>query len=205
MHRFLALLASFVVSPVLAANYVYTNSYYFDTFYPYAACTIGSCANYAASMRVTGSFSTAAPLPAMLNFADIRGSITSFSINDGVNTISSSDPAARVQAARIWTDANGAVTQAQFVFQQWTSGTNGAHAVGDRLNIIEHDSPGIQDYVLNNVACSAMAGDACSTFTFDRNSSYGFIEDTTGTWVLQLSVVLERSTARPSVKKALSR
>ena len=79
------LLACAIALPAFATTYTFTSPSYSFVIPFTPPCTVGTCVNYTTSMNVAGSFTTAAPLAANLLNTDVRGAITSYSFNDGLN------------------------------------------------------------------------------------------------------------------------
>src|SRR5205809_130554 len=114
MKRLLVLLAVLAASPVLAATYTFTGPA-FSSVQSNTTCTVGTCATYTTSMNVTGSFTTAAPLAANLSNTNVAALVTSYSFNDGVNTIASPDSNARIHTFTVTTNGSGAITATQIL------------------------------------------------------------------------------------------
>jgi hypothetical protein len=162
MKRMFALCLGVLALPATAATYTFTGPAY-TAHNDHTACPAGTCADYTLSMNVTGSITTATPLPPSSVILDIGPLVTSYSFNDGINTIASSDSNARIAKGFVVTDAAGTITGTDLRLQQWTTGTPGAHAVGDRLNMITIISPTLG--ARNNIVCATMAaGDVCIGF-----------------------------------------
>lgn len=100
-----ALLSLMLVAPALpalAATYTFTGPLY----------GANAVAPYTANMRITGSFTTATPLPP--NVVEMIGpsgsnQVTSWSFNDGINTFTK-DNSYESHSFRVGTDANGNIT-----------------------------------------------------------------------------------------------
>jgi hypothetical protein len=200
MKRFVVLLATIIALPAFASTFTYS---YTGPFYTgassfianHSTCTIGVCADYTASMRVTGSFTLAAPLAAGL----VNSNITplTYSFNDGINTIASSDPNAFIGGIQISTDGTGAITAWFVSVSQWTTGTPGAHVAGDRLNMIISDNP-VQDVGTNNTSClNVLVNQHCNGVHNDSNTSEGGI-DVVGAWTFSF-VTSAAPTAVPTL------
>ncbi len=190
IHRAtLSLLATLLSLPALAVTYQYTGPNFtsVSNFTPPCPAT-SVCANYAVGMRITGSFSTAAPLPA--GFAgSVVGSITSYSFSDGVNTIASTGSGSRLSGFYLRTDSSGAIIYAQIGLQQWQRGA-GTHAVGDKYNNIYLNSPGSSHAGVNSFTCMAVgispagAADACTQPGEGIDGSSALVNPGTGVWTL---------------------
>jgi len=178
----LGLLLAGMALPARSATYSYTSPL-FSAIVDNTTCAVGTCATYTTAMRVTGSFTTPAPLPPNLTSASITSAVSSYSFDDGVNTIGSSDPDARIAFFNVTTDGSGAITDALISVHQWTTGSN-PHGNADRLDqiLIGPDSIGI-----NNAFCPAGGivgvADVCGSpiSSSDTNTSLGGTPDD-GTW-----------------------
>jgi hypothetical protein len=177
----LGLLLAGMALPAWSATYSYTSPLFSDVS-DNTTCAVGTCATYTTAMRVTGSFTTPAPLPPNLTSANITSAVSSYSFDDGVNTIGSSDPDARIRFFNVTTDGSGAITDALIVVHQWTTGSN-PHGTADRLDqiLIGPDSIGV-----NNGFCpGGVSGvtDVCGDplAASDTNTSLGGTPDD-GTW-----------------------
>jgi len=178
----LGLLLAGMALPAWSATYSYTSPL-FSTIIDNTTCAAGTCATYTTAMRVTGSFTTPAPLPPNLTSANITSAVSSYSFDDGVNTIGSSDPDARIAFFNVTTDGSGAITDALIGVHQWTTGSN-PHGTADRLDeiFIGPDSIGI-----NNGICPVggivVSADVCGSplIASDTNTSLGGTPDD-GTW-----------------------
>jgi hypothetical protein len=187
----MGLLLAALAPPARSATYAYTGTL-FTSVANNTTCTIGSCASYTSAMRVTGSFDTAAPLPANLPsgpLTNIAPLVTSYSFTDGVNTIASGDPEARLFDARASTDAVGAIVFARVRVQRWRSGSS-PHVVGDRFDDVFVDISG--SVAGNNRPCTAVGtssfsgvADTCTGFGFDTDVSIATAASG-GTWSSQL-------------------
>lgn len=139
----------------------------------YAACATGPCQNFTLAMGVSGSFTTASPLPANLAGASIAALVTSFSFSDGLTTYSSADPATRIYLFQVTTDAAGAVTDAAVVISRWETGVS-PHAVNDRtsLMVITGTSQGGHNYQCTALGTSpAGTADSCDLEVADGSAS----------------------------------
>jgi len=173
-----------VASPVSAATtYDYIGPPY-TLLHNHTTCTLGTCNDYATSMRVTGSFTVSVPLAPNLANVDISTSanLLAWTFFDGVNTISNTTPNAYIFPGFFFvsTDTVGNVTSTtDIVVGNFTT------SVGTGMNIrvnsigVGDDAPG--DYGLNNDWCMTMNGSACSNEMQDTNSSSG-VNFTAGAW-----------------------
>ncbi|MBK6960369.1 MAG: IPTL-CTERM sorting domain-containing protein [Gammaproteobacteria bacterium] len=137
-QRLLLALACLCLSPSLwAATYSYQGPTYASKIDFTSPCGTGPCANYALGQNITGQFTTAAPLPPNLFFADVHANVTSYSFTDGVNSYSSSDPNTRLHVFAISTDAAGNILAATswVQIQLWLTGSS-PHAPGDRAAVL---------------------------------------------------------------------
>ena len=155
-----------------AATYSYTGGTY-TTFVDFTApCAIGACGNFNGTMRLSGTFTTSAPLPANLVAQPIRPLITGLHFTDGQTTYDMADPRLRFRRADVSTDATGAVTNIDFLVQRWAT-PGGAHAAGDRLDMVRvftGNSTVFKNLFCNNVAVTVDA-DSCQSVNPDAPSS----------------------------------
>ena len=109
MKKYLVFLAAALLQAgAWAVTYTYVGSTYAPSaITDYTNCTIGTCGNFTAAMSQSGSFTTAAPLPANLSNADIASLITSFSFSDGLTQYNNSDPETTLYSGQAYTDASG--------------------------------------------------------------------------------------------------
>lgn len=199
--RILAALVVYGVAVAAHATITYTYSY---TGQPYSKgkianftppCGAGSCANYSGTMSITGSFTTAAPLPPNLpSRTDIPGLVTSYSFTDGINLFSSTDPNSRRYEVRAQTDSSGNIVASgmDISLERWQTGSS-PHAVNDRFANVGigfgHDS------AINNAPCSEIASpppsppvdsDSCAGFRTDESHSSA-TGGSSGTWSITSS------------------
>lgn len=85
MTRLALLVLAFLSMPAWATTYYFASDPYTIRF-PHSTCGTGTCADYPAGARVTGSFTTAVPLAGNLPATEVTPLVTSYSFNDGVNT-----------------------------------------------------------------------------------------------------------------------
>jgi hypothetical protein len=136
-------------------------------------CTQGPCASYAPTARITGSFTTASPLPP--NFAgDATALVTDFSFTDGVNIYARGDPALRRHDFLVYTDAAGVPLFASSVFLElWETGV-APHQAGDRVSFVQLILNGA---AYNNLPCAATGtppggdSDSCVSAAADAATS----------------------------------
>lgn len=197
----LCLLTGLLSGSVGAATYTYTGGLYpaVANFTP--PCSAGPCADYSTSMRVTGWFTTAVPLATNLASQDVTSLVTSYSFSDGINTIASSDPNARIYLPFvISTDGSGNIVPASssLSVMLWETGT-APHNAADRLSYID---PTGGSNAVNNNGCAtvglSIAGtpDSCSGITGDAAMSVADVP--AGTWVFT------NPSANPSTVPTLS-
>jgi len=167
--------------PALAPSTFTFRSASYETIINHTTCTIGICADYTPAMRVTATLTTVDRLPPNLSDVFLSGYLSSFSFNDGVRTITSSDPEVAFFGAFLDTDAaSGIGTGHLLVVARWQ--TAGPHVVGDRVDFIGAQSG--RAFVISNVPCTAigvsplaLAGPVCLSFdTNDPNASLASTE-----------------------------
>jgi hypothetical protein len=163
-----------LASPAAAATYNYTSPL-FTVVVDHTTCVVGTCSPYTTAMQVTGSFTTAAPLPPSVSNHNVARAVSAFTFADGVNTIASSDVDARLSSLAVSTDATGAVTSVSLRVQRWITGGPG-HAAGDGFDAIAINGDTVS--VDDNLECATVstsptsgAADACSAFVIDSNTS----------------------------------
>lgn len=159
-------------APAVAETYAATAGNYtvFTNFT--APCGVGACANYLNTMSASGTFTTAAPLPANLVVQPVRPLITAFRFTDGLTIYDSSDPNVRVRRADVSTNASGSVTAADFLIQRWQTG--GVHGPGDRLDqvrIANGSTTGLHNLTCNTVVPVVIDPDACFSVNLDASTS----------------------------------
>src|SRR5258706_9077400 len=172
MKRLLAiagLLGLFVSSGLWgqATTYTYTGQVY-TTFQDFSVCSTGPCANYSPGSKVTGQFTTAAPLASNLAVGNIFPQVTSFSFSNGLHTLSSPDPNVRALRFAVGTDASGNITLAAggIFIELWQTGSS-PHVVGNRVALIDIGTT--YDSSWNNAQCQAVGA---STFTAVTDSCH---------------------------------
>ncbi len=193
MNRPLLILAgTLLASTASATTYTYSSPNY-ATVSNYTSCTAGPCANYATSMNVNGSFSTATPLAANLALADISAQVTAYSFTDGINTYTSASSNARIFEFEIATGASGQITSASVILELWQSGSS-PHSSGNRLSlmgIVPMESIGDNNWICTTVGNATVSGvaDACNATSDDTGSSTAS-ESSPGTWSIAQSVTV---------------
>ena len=157
----LALVVQFLALPAFAtATYTFTGPPFDDFF--------GS--GYTAAMRVTGSFTTLAPLPANMPNSNIWAQVISYSFSDGVNTIASSDPKAVVGRFYATTDGAGRITSAANISVDRWATTPG---VGNRYDSIRISSTGLSSG-LSNAQCGLLGtADVCIGYSGNKGEFWG--------------------------------
>ena len=205
LQRLLLALASLCLSPSLwATTYSYQGPPYTSKIDYTSPCVTGPCANYALGQRITGQFTTAAPLPPNLVGLDVHASVTSYLFTDGVNNYSSSDPNTRFSIFAISTDAAGHIIAAssEVQIQLWQSGSSPHHS-GDRGAVFDacSGSCGGQggDQAVNDFDCTTVqvsgggggniAPDTCASGSPDASGSRARVTaGSTGTWAAAAGV-----------------
>lgn len=160
--------------PAQAETYSYTGGTYTAFVNFTAPCGIGACGNFDGAMRLSGSFTTSAPLPPNLVAQPIRPLITGLHFTDGQTTYNLADPQLRFRRADVSTDATGAVTNIDFLVQRWYT-PGGAHAAADRLDMVRVFTG--SSTVFKNLFCNSVAvtvdADSCFSVNPDAPSSRG--------------------------------
>lgn len=158
MHRtLLLLLTALFAQGSHAADYAYVGGLYnAGTITNNTTCgPTQQCGQFTASQRISGYFSTAAPLPPNLASVDIRALLSGYAFGNGVISIGMGDSAARAHTFRVSTDGVGNITSATVVLERWTDPANAPHAAGARFNIIGFG--GLGDGTNINAFCTAPA------------------------------------------------
>lgn len=156
-------------------------------------CTHGSyCGNYDATMRVTGNFTTAAPLAPNLVNAEIYSQVVSYRFEDGITLYEPSYAGNRVQRFRVSTNAAGQITGSDIIIMQWQNGVS-PHAINSRFNVISVvAAPLAVGGLLINANCDAVGPgplvvDDCVSATSDDDTS--FASAPSGTWTVRAESV----------------
>jgi uncharacterized repeat protein (TIGR01451 family) len=151
----IAILGACVSAAACAATYTYTGLPFNFVSAPYTT-----------SMSITGSFTTASPLPANMPITDIgpNGSnlVTAWSFNDGINTYTMANSVVLPQPGtfRIATDASGSITQFYIQMQQPLP----PHTVGQLLNVLDVVNIGFnQSQGTIGSPCLTLSGTICAT------------------------------------------
>jgi hypothetical protein len=170
----LALFVQFLALPAFAtATYSFAGPF-FTTF-------LGS--GYTAAMRVTGSFTTLAPLPINMPNTNIAAQVTSYSFFDGVNTIASSDPKSVISIFYATTDGAGQITSAANISVQRWATTPG---LGNRYNqIVISSSAGGVSQGMSNADCAILSVSVCGGYTPGQGVYWGETNvKSPGVWTL---------------------
>ena len=195
MKRALPLVLALLSLPAWATAYYFAGGVY-TTRYAHQTCGTGTCADYPAGARVTGSFTTAAPLAANQPSTEITGSVTSYSFSDGVNTYSSADANARIVTLSVATDATGkpSTTSIQLMLWQAAAPHNAGNSRFDLLLIGGTTGAG------TNVTCSAFGAspingvaDACTSYSGSTDTSQA-ATTFAGTWSVDVPIVVPPGT-----------
>ena len=141
-------------------------------------CSAPTCANYLATMRVGGAFSTSGPLSANLTSQNISGLLTSWSFSDGINTISNTNPLAQIFDFSVTTDSSGAIIQSNIQLQKWQQ----TPQVGGYFNLIEIQGNN-QSAAFTAVQCDSLVGSICRGWSYPSSSSLGASRQS-GIWIV---------------------
>jgi hypothetical protein len=154
------------------------------------------CFPYSTSMNISGSFTTASPLPAFQSpEVDITPLIIDYSFFDGVTTYSKGDPNSVIQGFRVRTDGNGNVNEADaIILQHWRSGS-APFAIGDTVDILNIRTDTDFYGPKNNLTCTDAEPDTlenrpvnyCNADTVGHQASQAILTDA-GVWVTLASV-----------------
>lgn len=156
-------------------------------FNDFTVCEAGPCANFTNAMRLQGSFTTSAPLAAGLTNASIVPILTDFSFNNGLQTISRSDPNVVLEGATVSTDGSGAITSFGMGAHRWRTSVHTADTTApfddpnSKLDRFFIESGGTGARGAYNLTCLTLgirsSGEAgCVTFVIlgtDRGASNG--------------------------------
>lgn len=122
----LGLLTAVATGTSFGATVNVTSTGNYTTINNYTNCTTvpaSACANFLTTHNVSGTFTTAGPLPANANNQEIGSTVTSYSFANGLDTVASTDTNARLNSLRISTDASGNITNVNSMQAvQWTTG-----------------------------------------------------------------------------------
>lgn len=191
MKRPALLVLAFLSMPAWATTYYFAGGPY-TTRFDHQTCSTGVCADYPAGARITGSFTTAAPLAANLPATEITPLVTSYSFNDGVNAYSSADANARIERFSVQTDATGKPFGVGVRLQRWQAAA--PHNAGnDRLGVLFIGSP---TGAGNNATCSSFGAsafngvpDVCNGFIGSTDTSQG-ITMLADAWSVDVPIVI---------------
>lgn len=197
LHSVLATLTTFCALSAQAASYQFTGPLYSSVANYTPPCTTGTCADYSVAMRVTGWFTTAAPLASNLVGADVSALVIAYSFSDGIRTIGSADGAARRGMFNVWTDGGGQITDSTLTVWSWQDGLAGPHAASNRISVIPVTTAG--DNSANNLGCTAVGisfgvADSCTAFFIDSETSSA-TNDAGGTWTSVPDVTIDSVSA----------
>jgi hypothetical protein len=145
------------------------------TTYQFVGATYVSAGGlYTLNMRVTGYFTTAAPLPANRAFSSLGPLLQSWSFDDGVNTLTSVN--ANAAKFDIATDANGNITS--FVVNLMSPPP--PNAIGQLVNLINITPAAPAGFVASGATCASL--DAMQRGDFTSNVDIFAWETTLGVW-----------------------
>jgi len=170
-------LLTFAVFALLISNYAYATTYTytgenFDQVY----------GDYTTGMNVTGTIVTSSPIPPNSVDFDISPILTSWSFNDGMNTISSSNGKLVIYLPRFSTDAQGNIIK-----YFWAIANMGVAPVeGDPVEFISSTNDveiGIADAGFTDVLCMDVIDNVCTSFFVDLPFNNGRVYGQEGTWV----------------------
>jgi len=130
----------------------------YATIANHTACTTSPsslCADFSASDNVTGTFTTAGPLPANASDLEIGATVVSYSLFSGLDTIASTNADARLNTLRISTDASGNITGVNLLHAVlWQTGSV-PHSTADRFAAITL-VPGNNGVSTRNSGCTTV-------------------------------------------------
>lgn len=139
---------------------------------------------YSTSMRVTGTFTTASPLPANMPPTAIgpggKNWVTAWSFHDGVNTFTKANSMllyGAPEAFAVGTDAGGNINTAQISFMA----PQGPHTVGDSMNVI-YVSDSIVEAVMA-APCDVVTDSTCAAIRVGSNIAV--VHPADGTWTIR--------------------
>ena len=173
------ILISIALFACLMSGYVHADTYtYIGTNFE---LTGGD--DYTTDMRVTGSFTTSFPIPPNVSNFDISGILTSWSFNDGVQTITNVNGVIPAPRSDVSTDASGNIIVTFLRFWLSPIGT----VVGDVSSYIDIYIPG-ENFVdvrgVKEAECMEIFGELCG----NRIDSYG-ISKQGGVWTTTAELV----------------
>lgn len=171
MKKYLVSLAvALLQTGAWAATYTYAGvPYTAAAIANYSNCAAGICSNFIAGMSQSGSFTTAALLPADLNNADIASLITSFSFSDGLTQYNSADPDTTLVGAQASTSASGGVLAIELSFQHWAGSP---HVLGSRMDVMVLQLLARKNSQCQGIVFQSPGGrDVCQHVDFDAASS----------------------------------
>lgn len=160
------LLASLISIYAYAATYTYTGEYFYEAGAPYTT-----------DMRVTALITTSSPIPPNSTNLDISGILTSWSANDGIQTINNTNGVMypNVPPTSFSTDTSGNITAGKFTAIISPIGT----VVGDTDDFIWIS----YDLAAKNHVCTHVSFSLgiCDEHGFSSRN-YGLAEPT-GVWI----------------------
>ena len=150
-----AVLTLWLSAAACATTYTYTGQTYNFAGAPYTT-----------SMSITGTFTTASPLPANMAITDIGPNgtnlVTAWSFTDGINSYTQANSVVFPQGGtfRIGTDGTGSIVSFYIQLEQPLP----PHIVGELINAIDMVNIGFnQSQGVNQVACLTLQGNVCAT------------------------------------------
>ncbi len=170
-------LLTFAVFALLISNCAYA------TIYTYTGENFDQVyGDYTTGMNVTGTIVTSSPIPPNSVDFDISPILTSWSFNDGMNTISSSNGKLVLFLPEFSTDAQGNIIK-----YFWAVANMGVAPVeGDPvefMSLTDDVEIGIADAGFTDVSCTDVIDDVCTSFFVDQPFNYGSVYGQEGTWV----------------------
>lgn len=130
----------------------------------HTTCTEGTCADFTAAMRTTGTFTLADRLPPNFALADVSGLVASYAIADGVTTHSSADPRGRIAMFRLALGADSLPVDSVVILHRWQANAV-PHLAGNRFDAVSVTGGAVN--ALANAGCSAAATRMPETGTLD--------------------------------------
>lgn len=196
--RWLAfVLGACLALPAWATTYYFVGGVY-HTRTAYTTCDAGSCANHPIGGRVTGSFTTAAPLAANLPVANQFAVVTGFSFSDGVTTFSSGNANARLYQVEFGTDAAGVPSGVVIRIQQWQQAAP-HDATNDRYDELQilAITGGLRNAQCTLFMASPDTGvaDACGNGTLSTPASSLGVSYFPGQWSVDVPIVVPPNVA----------
>lgn len=125
-------------------------------------------------MTVSGSFTTAGPLPPSATTVVVP---LSYSFDSGLSTIANTDPDARIISFTVTTNGAGAIISSNIRVHRWLTA---AHGVGDQVDSIWITLAEGQGN--RRSSCGAVAADVCTSPGGGFNQSHA--ETPNGAWAV---------------------